>query len=640
MGKMRKIHQAKKSKGEVKMLSSLEISPFAGLKHKLIKFEPGLNIFTAPNEKGKSTLFQALKLSLLLDPELKGKKLQSEIASCFPLAGGDFIETKIEWYQSSGVQPFASLHRHWKNSPYTSSQVLTLAESTGSGRSYSNSTTVAQLLTQFWGMDLNIAQKLFFHEHKDIQEVFQTFSKKSSLIDCMQSYLHQSELNRQRVNTEKFLSLLKEKNLQFFNKWDETTDRPLANHRGSFYEKGAGILSDLVYQMETSKNKIAIQEKELERIKILEERWQSLKSQEKLYEKLQADYQRDQFQLQILQADGQQWQEALRYQEIFSKAEQAQSQAQTQYSQEAAFSLQISATALTHTESRFYWRGQTLVLSPQQNLNLPLLSGEEVATDHYTLKVSLPKTVRPSSPALPPSLQHDLQKKIAQFQVKHPMGFNHLLEKIAELKKTKTPIPTINIAQALAETQAEKEKALSDKLPEADLQDLREKLLRLQEEFTKSLQEAKALKKILTASEKILIQEREAIAHLFHEKMEGFWQFIIDSPHSSITLNSGNPQSLKTIHSIDLPVSALSSGTLSCLALAFRLASTQFFSSQPHHQQGQLPIILDDPLVDLDSARFARSARLLQTAAEKNQVIYFSCREDWPEELRPFIRQL
>ncbi len=68
------------------------------------------------------------------------------------------------------------------------------------------------------------------------------------------------------------------------------------------------------------------------------------------------------------------------------------------------------------------------------------------------------------------------------------------------------------------------------------------------------------------------------------------------------------------------PLSQFSQGTRDAVYFAFRLAVGTLLSETP------LPMVLDDPFVNLDEERFTAAQDLLKKAAEGRQILYFTCR--------------
>lgn len=69
----------------------------------------------------------------------------------------------------------------------------------------------------------------------------------------------------------------------------------------------------------------------------------------------------------------------------------------------------------------------------------------------------------------------------------------------------------------------------------------------------------------------------------------------------------------------DLKIENLSTGTLDSLALALRLSLADFFLKEGGF------IVLDDPMVNLDTERQKNAAELLKDISKKKQLIIFTC---------------
>lgn len=73
-----------------------------------------------------------------------------------------------------------------------------------------------------------------------------------------------------------------------------------------------------------------------------------------------------------------------------------------------------------------------------------------------------------------------------------------------------------------------------------------------------------------------------------------------------------------------LDYAKLSEGTKETVSLAFRLAVLDHL-----FPDGGGVIVLDDPFTDMDAERAAQSCELLKTCAERHQVIFLTCREEY-----------
>lgn len=75
--------------------------------------------------------------------------------------------------------------------------------------------------------------------------------------------------------------------------------------------------------------------------------------------------------------------------------------------------------------------------------------------------------------------------------------------------------------------------------------------------------------------------------------------------------------------------SLLSEGTKDTVSLAFRLAVVDHL-----FPEGGGVIVLDDPLTDMDEERVDQACALIRKCAERHQVIFLTCREEYQEKLQ------
>ena len=69
------------------------------------------------------------------------------------------------------------------------------------------------------------------------------------------------------------------------------------------------------------------------------------------------------------------------------------------------------------------------------------------------------------------------------------------------------------------------------------------------------------------------------------------------------------------------PLERFSAGTRDGVYFAFRLAVSTLLCEEV------LPMVLDDPFVNLDAQRLEEAEELLKNAAKERQILYFTCHE-------------
>lgn len=98
-----------------------------------------------------------------------------------------------------------------------------------------------------------------------------------------------------------------------------------------------------------------------------------------------------------------------------------------------------------------------------------------------------------------------------------------------------------------------------------------------------------------------------------------FLNRLTDGKYSQLLLDTAFGISLQTAEGT-YPLEQFSAGTKDAVYFAFRLAVTALLA------QTVLPMVLDDPFVNLDESRRLAAEDLLQKAAADRQILYFTCR--------------
>ena len=96
------------------ILAKLYLSPLGAFSRKLLEFTPGMNVVLGPNEAGKSTLFNAARLVLLVSTDLGKRDRERLIGPYLPVTGGDFVRVAVEFHKGGEV---FKLTRRWGNDP-------------------------------------------------------------------------------------------------------------------------------------------------------------------------------------------------------------------------------------------------------------------------------------------------------------------------------------------------------------------------------------------------------------------------------------------------------------------------------------------------------------------------------------------
>ncbi len=77
------------------IIRELKLDPFAGLFNQALQFSLGLNVVLGPNEAGKSTVVNALKMAMFMPTQYTTPQFKNEISRYMPLTGGDTIQVEL-----------------------------------------------------------------------------------------------------------------------------------------------------------------------------------------------------------------------------------------------------------------------------------------------------------------------------------------------------------------------------------------------------------------------------------------------------------------------------------------------------------------------------------------------------------------
>jgi exonuclease SbcC len=157
-------------------------------------------------------------------------------------------------------------------------------------------------------------------------------------------------------------------------------------------------------------------------------------------------------------------------------------------------------------------------------------------------------------------------------------------------------------------------------LPESSYEDLKEAYEQAEETFRQKLEKGKKLLKIKEAFEAVRAQIDD---NSFKPVADAFSRYVVTltaGNFSSGDINNSFQLILEKAGNISIPVELLSTGTYDAVALALRLAVSEYIFGE---NKGLL--ILDDCLVDLDPGRKQAAADMIKKFAEKHQVIFTTC---------------
>jgi DNA repair protein SbcC/Rad50 len=199
------------------------LRPFGPVVDRELSFSPGLNVVLGPNEAGKSTLFQAIRMCLLVTTKLTKPGLEKYVAPYLPLAGGDFIRVDME---CAGPEGEWSLSRRWGSSPGSRLAVGAAA--------FSEEGAVIDRLARLLPATPGAVHSILMTRQSELAGTLTSLrdEKAGGALTDLADLLRKTVLDTGGVSVDRFLALLKQRIAGAFSHWDEAARGP---------EKGRGM---------------------------------------------------------------------------------------------------------------------------------------------------------------------------------------------------------------------------------------------------------------------------------------------------------------------------------------------------------------------------------------------------------------
>ena len=230
------------------IIHSLKLDPFAGISEKKIDFKKDLNVVLGPNEAGKSTLLNALRLVLFVPTDCGKRIFKEEIADFMPLAGGDTIRVGLNF--RIGKQDY-SVTKSWGYSKQDSELRLP-----GGGLSR-NAQEVQEELQKLLVLSRGTSDSVLFGAQSRLGYTYDSVEGDSATRQDLASILRKAVFETEGVSIEQLGDAIDRSFDEYFNRWERDPRRPEGN-RGIDYpwKKEVGRILEAYYRRERLKQQM------------------------------------------------------------------------------------------------------------------------------------------------------------------------------------------------------------------------------------------------------------------------------------------------------------------------------------------------------------------------------------------------
>jgi exonuclease SbcC len=223
------------------ILQRIRIESFAGLAGREVELREGLNVVLGPNEAGKSTLFQAIRHTLLTPAALKGKESQAMREAFLPRGGGDSIACTLEFLHHG--QSYL-LSKRWGEGH---SAELVRPD----GSRLRGEEPIRAALAELLPAGEGTVRTVFLAAQSALPETLAELEQNPEAAGSLADLLRRAVLQPDGLSISAFQEKLAERWEELSGRWDLERGRPEGN-RGpdNPWQKGAGQVTQSWYERE------------------------------------------------------------------------------------------------------------------------------------------------------------------------------------------------------------------------------------------------------------------------------------------------------------------------------------------------------------------------------------------------------
>jgi len=198
------------------IISRLKLDPFAGMTKQEVTFDEGLNVILGPNEAGKSTLLNALRMVLFM-PTHYGKRIRDrEIMPFMPLGGGDTIRVELSFLVGKEVYHLAKSWGKLRESK------LRLP----GGGLLADAQAIQDKLQELLVLREGTFNSVLFANQSGLSYAFDSLSENSEAAQDLASVLRKAVFETDGVSIEQLSQTIEDLHNAYFSRWDMEFNHP------------------------------------------------------------------------------------------------------------------------------------------------------------------------------------------------------------------------------------------------------------------------------------------------------------------------------------------------------------------------------------------------------------------------------
>jgi len=229
------------------ILREIRLNPFAGLYDHRVAFENGLTVVLGPNEAGKSTLLNALRLALFVPSEPNKRTFDKDVGPFMPIKGGNTIRVSLTFCVDGGSY---SLKKSWGAKP--------VAELRGpSNELVVGSSPVQERLNTLLKFRRGTYESTLFAMQGRLPSTLDEIDMHSDAFQDFAEQVRRAFLETDGVSIDGLQEAIQKKHDAYYSHWDLTLNQPERN-RGieNPWMQSRGIILQAYYDQEKTRNEL------------------------------------------------------------------------------------------------------------------------------------------------------------------------------------------------------------------------------------------------------------------------------------------------------------------------------------------------------------------------------------------------
>ncbi len=225
------------------LIKKIKLHPFAGINDLEVSLQKGMNVIHGSNEAGKSTILKAIEFAFFSPAKLM-KKDRDRLESFLPKTGGDTVSVAIDF--SIGDNDY-TLTRMWGGTESSNLSGTDIGKIT-------NAENVMSKLSDLLSLNQASWKNILFSRQSELSDTFQNISNESEIKNSISDILRSSVISSAGISIENMKNSIEETIAEYFNNWDETTNRPRGGHEiDNRWKVKIGKILNSYYELEQAK---------------------------------------------------------------------------------------------------------------------------------------------------------------------------------------------------------------------------------------------------------------------------------------------------------------------------------------------------------------------------------------------------